>query len=472
MANSRPNPFGVATPLGEGLANTFAAFMQAPTPEERAANALKIHGMQIGAKRDLAAAGYDTSRTEGQDITNSAMRQLPGLDYTSPQAPGILLQSGQPGNQLADIFATTMALKPGATMESMDPMIYASGKNFGNTSVGFREDQGRQFAQNESDNATTARGQDLTHRASIYNTDQTQAGQDRRFSVTTPQNAITTVPSNSPIATAPEGNTTIEGPRSQPGAAGRPPIPRNYITPDKQKGITYDGLTDGVTNAPLPQGTTLGGSTSMGGYTEQQSRDATFAYRMDGALKNLAGLGENFDPRSVAEFMLQDSSIPWTDLNVGNAMISPERQRYQQAMREILAVYLRKDSGAAITPEEVKWYGPMLMPLPFEDEATVAQKINAINGMRTSLLATSGGAYDEIIRRASEPGNEVQMPWLQQPGATNTTSPQPGQLATPQPGQPAGGDQTLKEAQDALARGADPAAVRSRYKQMTGQDMP
>jgi hypothetical protein len=197
---------------------------------------------------------------------------------------------------------------------------------------------------------------------------------------------------------------------------------------------------------------------------------------------------------------VQDAQIPWTDLNVGNAAITPERQRYQQAMREILAVYLRKDSGAAITPEEVAWYGPMLMPQPFEDDATVAQKIGSINGMRTSLLATSGGAYDEIVRRAADPNNAIQIPWAQgNAGAPNAVAPRPGDpyqqvpLAAPgatagQPVQmplaapgmggqmaPAGGvtaGAELQEAQNAIARGADRRTVALRYKQRTGQDLP
>ncbi len=146
MASTRPNPFGSATPLGEGLSNVFGAFMAAPTPEDRAKSALQIYGLQAQGQRDLAAAGYDTSRTAGQDIQNKANAALPTLDFNSPEALGTVMQAGgaQGYGNLADVFATHQALQPGATPESMDPIVFAKTGNAGNTFAGFNADQQRQ----------------------------------------------------------------------------------------------------------------------------------------------------------------------------------------------------------------------------------------------------------------------------------------------------------------------------------------
>lgn len=182
MASTRPNPYGMATPLGQGLDSVFGAFLSAPTPEDRAANALKIHGLQAQGKRDLAAAGYDESRTAGQNISNDALRSLPTLDYSSPGAQGTVMQT-MDGNygSLADVFATHQALQPGAKIESMDPIVYAKTGNAGNTFTGFREDQAGQMDRNAADNVTTRRGQDLTYKSNIY-------GHDRDYAASTQNN--------------------------------------------------------------------------------------------------------------------------------------------------------------------------------------------------------------------------------------------------------------------------------------------
>lgn len=470
MSSQRPNPFGYATPLGEGLSSVFSAFLSAPTPEDRAANALKIHGLQAGAKRDLAAAGYDDARTAGQTISNDALRALPTLDFNAPDAQGRVMQTmGGNYGSLADVFATHQALRPGVTLDQMDPIVYAKTGNAGNTMQGTRMADATTQRGQDVTAATTRRGQDLTHQAAIYNTDQTQSGLDRRFSVNTPANSITTVPASSPIATSPTGNTTIEGIRTNADGTGSQ-TPKNYRTPDNKSGITYDGLTDAVTKQPLPQGTQLAGTVSASGFTEAQTKDAAWAVRLETGLNNWKELSVTFDPTSAKDFLIQDAKIPWTDLTIGNAMISPERQRYQQAAREILAVVLRKDTGAAITPSEVEYYGPMVLPMPFDDPATLNQKVASINALRATLMAGGGPAYEEAKRLQSQPGFSIDVPFA---NAASGATPRPGDVYVPQGAGPTqNAAQELQDAQAAIARGADRAAVAARYKQRTGQDLP
>jgi hypothetical protein len=553
MASRVANPFGAATSIGDGLSSVFGAFLQAPTQEERAANALKIHSMQADARRALAGADYDVARTEGQTIANDAMRALPTLDFAAPDAQGRVMQTmnGNYGS-LADVFATHQALS-GKTPRDMDAIVYAKTGNAPNTFAGMDITDATTRRGQDVTAATTRRGQDLTHSAAIYGHDRSyqastennaadnvralierdliekgldrrsaaelaqktldrmlqesgsmertiadnaralqtnaadntraiqveqmqQDGQDRRFSVNTPANTITTVPSTSPIATSPTGNTTIEGIRTSTGMGGRGSnTPKNYRTPDNQTGITYDGLTDAVTNQPLPQGTQLAGTVSANGFTEAQTKDAAWAVRLDNGLNNWKDLSASFDPTSAKDFLVQDARIPWTDLNIGNAMISPERQRFQQAAREILAVALRKDTGAAITPDEVVYYGPMLLPMPFDDQTTLNQKVASLNNLRATLIAGGGPAYDEAQRLLSNSNFAIDVPFAGGAAAPSAT-PQPGQAYVPPQGAaaPAVGPTPadIAEAQAAINAGKDPAAVRARFKQHFGADLP
>jgi hypothetical protein len=188
MASQRPNPFGYATPLGDGLSSVFNAFLSAPTPEQRAQSALQIHGMQADAKRALAAADYDTSRTEGQGLQNDATRQLSTLDFNAPNAQGIVMQAGGPQGygDLPSVFATHLARQPGVTLDQMDPMVYAKTGNAGNTMQGTRmADATTQRGQDVT--ASTARfGHQLDYNANIY-------GHDRDYQASTENNAADNV---------------------------------------------------------------------------------------------------------------------------------------------------------------------------------------------------------------------------------------------------------------------------------------
>lgn len=101
--------------------------------------------------------------------------------------------------------------------------------------------------------------------------------------------------------------------------------------------------------------------------TEAQSKDTVFATRATNALplvdkyeQSLLSLGEN-----LAE------GVP---LNLGNYAQSEEYQVARDAGRDFLATLLRKDSGAAITPNEETIYGKMFLPQPGDKPAALQAK--------------------------------------------------------------------------------------------------
>jgi len=116
--------------------------------------------------------------------------------------------------------------------------------------------------------------------------------------------------------------------------------------------------------------------------TEQQSKDINFLTRAKKAEEQLAPL-EN-ELTSWAQKRL--TGLPF---DTGNYLQSKEYQQAQQAGREILAIILRKDTGAAVTPQEFEVYSKIYLPQPGEDKATIeAKRLSreaAIQGIQAGL---------------------------------------------------------------------------------------
>lgn len=107
--------------------------------------------------------------------------------------------------------------------------------------------------------------------------------------------------------------------------------------------------------------------------------------------------------------------------NVSNYLKTPQYRQAEQTAREFLAVLLRKDTGAAVTPQEMEMYSSIFLPQPADDPTTIAQKKaarrSALEGIRMGL----GTA--EIIFSSQEA--------LQKQPAPTTPTP-PAQSPTPQ----------------------------------------
>lgn len=115
--------------------------------------------------------------------------------------------------------------------------------------------------------------------------------------------------------------------------------------------------------------------------TEAQSKDAVYATRGEGALPIIDRYGD-----ALTNFRESVSSnVPF----VGNYAKSAEYQQAEQAGNEFLQAILRKDTGAAITSEEVTQYGSVYLPRPGDTPEVLAQKqasrLRALAAMKAGM---------------------------------------------------------------------------------------
>lgn len=127
-----------------------------------------------------------------------------------------------------------------------------------------------------------------------------------------------------------------------------------------------------------PDGTTI----QVGGkLTEAQSKDVVYYTRGMDADSQLATL----DTELVDFGQQAAGALP---LGIGNYLRNPEFRQAKVAADQFLTAVLRKDTGAAITAQEFQIYGPMFLPVPGDDPATIEQKRRA---RQVALLAIRSG---------------------------------------------------------------------------------
>lgn len=85
------------------------------------------------------------------------------------------------------------------------------------------------------------------------------------------------------------------------------------------------------------------------------------------------------------------------DSALGNSLVSTERQQAEQSGREVLAAILRKDTGAAITQQEMDIYGRMYLPQPGDSDTVLNQKAEA----RTRALGSIRNGLGTAERKAA-----------------------------------------------------------------------
>lgn len=182
-------------------------------------------------------------------------------------------------------------------------------------------------------------------------------------------------------------------------AAGREPLSRiDFAQAKKGEEVIY-----GENGNPL---VVRGPSGTAKGFTEQQSKDNVFSTRARGALEALEPVANSLVSRGqqIAE------SIP---LGIGREMQSDEFQVAQQAGTEFLQAILRKDTGAAITEQEVDSYGRTYLPQPGDGPAVLEAKrqarYRAINALESGMGPSQMLARDSaLIKAAKETGQARQ----------------------------------------------------------------
>lgn len=172
----------------------------------------------------------------------------------------------------------------------------------------------------------------------------------------------------------------------QEAAAGREPLPYlDFVNAQKGAGLSV------TTN---PDGTTVVSQGGPGKLTEAQGKDVVYYTRGLDANSMLNGVEQN-----LTDWGQQNAGkIP---MGLGNYLREPEFRQAKIAADAFLTAVLRKDTGAAITDQEFEIYGPIFLPVPGDDPATIQTK----RRMRdVALLAIKGGlgTADAIAKANAE----------------------------------------------------------------------
>lgn len=136
-------------------------------------------------------------------------------------------------------------------------------------------------------------------------------------------------------------------------------------------------------------------------FREQESKDIVFAARAEGALAALDPVADQL--ANVAPRLLE-----YVPLGQGRKFQDPLFQVANNAGLEFLAAILRKDTGAAITAQEIEIYGQTYLPQPGDSPEALAQKKEARSRALRALQAPMRPEATEAVSGAV--GGETPAP--------------------------------------------------------------
>jgi len=135
-------------------------------------------------------------------------------------------------------------------------------------------------------------------------------------------------------------------------------------------------------------------------YTETQNKAATFALRIEKAVKQIEDLeNAGFNPVNMRDFIVNEV-IPFTPKAVDNFFSSAEYKQYMRARNDIATAQLRFESGAVIGESEVQWIDLTYFPEFGDDQQTILDKREARRSALSNMIGIAGGAYDELKEKA------------------------------------------------------------------------
>jgi hypothetical protein len=342
-------------PMALGVANPEINAVSALAAGQQARQSFDMNNIQI-AKAGLETIGSIALGAMGGNIEGQADPALfnEGLDY--------LAQQGVP----VDMFRDRADLAPVIARSSMTAL------------------QQIQTAQDERSYQLALDNFELEVMKAAQGPKPTAEMQNFQLSQTDPAFAahLAAKDAPNPPANVSEYNFYVD----QEKAAGREPKSfEEYQAAQKGQGLTVQTNADGTTTV------TQGGSGLK--LTEAQGKDIGFYTRGAQANQGLAAIeGE------LTNFVQQNADV--LPLGLGNYARSPEFRQAKVEADNFLTALLRKDTGAAITDNEFNLYGPMFLPVPGDDPATIALKRQK---RATALLALrSGLGTAEIIAATNE----------------------------------------------------------------------
>lgn len=168
----------------------------------------------------------------------------------------------------------------------------------------------------------------------------------------------------------------IEGKRKNLGKTEAPNVQRIKQPDGSEVAVQWDQASGQWVPLKAPEGgNAVRGAPKL---TEAQSKDVGFYNR-----------GSKIIDRLEQQDVALKDTFSALGGNVSNFLKSDAYRNAEQTGRELLAVILRKDTGAAVTPQEMELYGNMYLPKPGDDDRTIAQKRQsrrtAIEGLKMGL---------------------------------------------------------------------------------------
>lgn len=177
----------------------------------------------------------------------------------------------------------------------------------------------------------------------------------------------------------------------------------------------YAWNADGTGLIPLPGGP----ADPARKLTEGQSKDLAYYNRGTAANAKL-------DDSRIKEMMGMGNTAGRSVPIIGNAMQSDSSRQGVQASKDFIAALLRKDTGAAVTPQEFDFYADIFIPAYGDDPVTLRQKAEARQKALEAIKSGMGGASS--LADASPPPLEGE--------AAATAGPQEGATGVSKSGKP------------------------------------
>jgi hypothetical protein len=137
--------------------------------------------------------------------------------------------------------------------------------------------------------------------------------------------------------------------------------------------------------------------------TESQKLAAGFADRMvfsNAVIDQLEGAGG-----LPTEYTGLAGGVPFVGGYLQRKAMTPEQQRYKQAADNWIRANLRKESGAAIPPEEMALEYETYFPLPGDDPDTIAQKAENRKITTEAMIKNAGPVFRQPITSRPRPAD-------------------------------------------------------------------
>lgn len=180
-----------------------------------------------------------------------------------------------------------------------------------------------------------------------------------------------------------------EGQLRDPATGNVADMPGAYRKPPSSGGnVSVDPVTGALTVGAPPK------------LTEAQGKDIYYLNRMRAVADKLDKAGGAL----TGYWSANAGSMP----GIGNAMKTDDYRMAEQLGREFLASVLRKETGAAITADEWSYYGPLYLPVPGDDDATIERKREARRVAMQGVEAGLGPAIGAMPQ--GMPGSGILRP--------------------------------------------------------------